>query len=329
MTLLRLTPTALSRCRFAISPLAETLSSLITLQRAAPEPWLRAWHDRHHADYRAWLAGDPVAAGLMSLVAVTKWLPDLVAVPPAGGTETRLADELAEVAAFSATETRSTIALAIAASWQPQDTAWLATTDLAGKIAAVLAKGWRRYVAPDWPRRRALLERDIMHRAGLLAAYGWKEAVRTMTPRSEWVGDDAIRFSDQDYPDRWITDEGLVFVPKTGPIGSWTCERPPLYALVYPVRGPAAPVTAPAGDPLATLLGPGRARVARELRLAATSTQLGYALDVSLGTVSTHLAVLREAGLVSGARVGRAVVYRLTDRGTDLLALLDPAGGER
>jgi len=327
MTLLRLTPTALSRCRFALSPLAETLGSLITLHRPAPDPWLRSWHARHQPAYRAWLAADPVAAGLMSLVSATKWLPDLVALPPGGGVDTRLADELAGVASFSDDETRATVADAVAASWQPQDTAWVARTGLAGTIAAVLDEGWRRFVAPDWPRRRALLERDIMHRAGLLAAFGWKRAVENMTRHSTWVGDDAIRFSEQDYPDRWITDEGLVFVPKTAADGSWTCERPPRYALVYPAWGPAAPVTDPATDPLAGLLGAGRARVVRELRRPATSTQLAAALGVSLGTVSTHLAVLREAGVVAGARVGRAVVYRLTDRGTDLLTLLAPDPG--
>ncbi|GAA1855912.1 ArsR/SmtB family transcription factor [Asanoa iriomotensis] len=323
MTLLRLTPTALSRCRFALSPLAETLGALITLHRPAPEPWLRDWHERHRPGYRAWLAGDPFATGLMHLVSATKFLPDLVAVPPTGGTGTRLRDELAAVAAFSDEETRATVADAVAKAWEPQDTAWLDTTGLGPKVATALAEGWRRFVEPDWPRRRALLERDIMHRAGLLAAYGWKETVRNMTRHSVWVGDDAIRFSDQDYPDRWITDEGLVFVPKTTGVGAWTCERPPLYALVYPARGPAAELTDPAGDALATLLGPGRARVLRELRRPATSTQLAYTLEVSLGTVSTHLAVLREAGVVAGARVGRAVVYRLTDRGGKLMAELD------
>ncbi|SNT52741.1 Helix-turn-helix domain-containing protein [Asanoa hainanensis] len=323
MTLLRLSPTALARCRFALSPLAETLGSLIALHRPAPEPWLKSWHTANQPGFQKWLAGDPFAAGLLALVSATKWLPDMVAVPPTGGTRTRLRDELKEVATFTDDEIRATVATAVTKSWEPQDTRWLSGADLGPRTAEVLAEGWRRHVAKDWPRRRALLERDIMHRAGLLAAYGWKEAVKNMTRHSVWVGDDAIRFSEQDYPDRWITDEGLVFVPKTAGVGSWTCERPPLYALVYPARGPAAEVAGPAGDPLGSLLGPGRARVVRELRRAATSTQLAYTLDVSLGTVSTHLAVLRDAGVVAGARVGRAVVYRLTERGTDLLSTLD------
>jgi DNA-binding transcriptional ArsR family regulator len=259
----------------------------------------------------------------MHLVAATKWLPDVVALPPAGGMHTRLADELAVVAAHSDEEVRLTVAPAVAASWKPQDTGWLAVDGLGSRVAAVIEQGWGRFVAPDWSRRRAVIERDIAHRAGLLAAYGWKYAVENMTRMSTWVGEDAILFSHQDWPDRWITDDGLIFVPHTAGGGQWTCERPPQYALVYPARGSAAQAATGESDALSALLGAGRARVIRELARSATSTQLAHTLDISLGTVSTHLAVLREAGIVVVARVGRSVVYRLTDRGDRLVALLE------
>jgi DNA-binding transcriptional ArsR family regulator len=322
MTLLRLSPTALARCRFALSPLAETLGVLITLQRPNPDPWLAEWHSRNQADYQAWLARDPLAAGLLRLVAATKYMPDVVVVPPTGGMHTQLAEELAEVAAFTDEQVRSAVAESVAASWLPQDTAWLAADGLGPRVAAVLQQGWERFVAPDWSRRRAVLERDIMHRAGLLAAYGWKQAVQSMRGRSVWVGENAIRFSNQDWPDRWIGDEGLIFVPRTTTGGWWTCERPPRYALVYCARGTAAEYASPAAGALGALFGPGRARVLRELVLPATSTHLAQALEVSLGTVSSHLAVLREAGVVARARAGRHVVYRLTARGEQLIALL-------
>lgn len=323
MTLLRLSPTALSRCRFAVSPLAETLGVLITLHRPGTDPWHQPWHADNQAGYRAWLARDPVAAGLLGLVAATKYFPDLVAVPPKEGMRTRLADELAEVAAHSDQQVRATVVESVAASWAPQNTAWTAQDGLADRVAAVLAEGWERFVAPDWAHRRAVLERDIMYRAGLLAAYGWKHAVETMKNRSVWGGENAIRFSNQDLPDRYIDTEGLIFVPRTTTGGWWTCERPPRYALVYPARGIAAPAAASRADALATLLGHGRARVARQLARPATSTQLAHTLGLSLGTVSAHLAVLREAGVVTRTRAGRSVVYRLTERGVRLVALLD------
>jgi ATP/maltotriose-dependent transcriptional regulator MalT len=49
---------------------------------------------------------------------------------------------------------------------------------------------WKTHVSPDWPRRRALLERDVTYRAGLLAAYGWPRALQHMNRRSAWVGTD-------------------------------------------------------------------------------------------------------------------------------------------
>lgn len=323
MTLLRLDPAALSRCRFALSPLAETLGSLIALHRPQPHPWLAGWHTAHRPAYLAWLAGDGLAAGLMSLVAATKWLPDTVTPPPGGGMDTRLDDELAEVAAPSDSSVRATMADAVKHSWRPPDMAWLGTSGLAPRIAAVLEEGWERFVAPDWPRRHAILQRDVMHRAGALAAYGWRQAVAGMTRQSEWVGHDAIRFSDQDHPDRLITGDGLVFVPYTAGGGWWTCEHAPRYALVYPARGPATTAGPADPDPLSALLGAGRARVLRELERPASSTQLARSLDVSLGTVSAHLAVLRSSGAVVGGRVGRSVVYRRTDRGDALTTLLD------
>jgi DNA-binding transcriptional ArsR family regulator len=321
MTLLRLSPAGLSRSRFALSPLAETLGVLIALQRSKSEPW-RGPSEALPA-YRAWTAGDPVAAGLLTLVATTKWFPDFVGIPPTGGMDTPLDGELAEVAAFSDDDVRRTVRDSVAASATRRDPDWLPSTDLAPRLAEVLDEGWRRFVRPTWNRRRAVLEREIAYRAGLVATRGWHHAVTGMTRRSTWVGPDAIRFSDQHWTDVLIGDHGLLFVPYTARQGSWTCEQPPRFALVYPARGVAAHTSPPNADALSFLLGPGRARVVAELVRPATSTQLAVALDLSLGTVSGHLAVLRDAGVVVGARVGRGVLYRLTDRGEALIALLD------
>lgn len=322
MTLLRLSPTGLSRSRFALSPLAETLGTLIALQRSASEPWRAAPSEALPA-YRAWTARDPVAAGLLALVATTKWFPDFVGIPPTDGMDTRLDRELAEVAAFSDDAVRRTVRDSVAASETRRDPDWLPSTGLAPRLAEVFDEGWRRFVEPTWGRRRAVLEREIAHRADTVATRGWQHAVTGMTRRSTWVGPDAIRFSDQHWTDLDIGDQGLLFVPYTSCQGSWTCERPPRFALVYPARGVAAHTPLPPANALALLLGPGRARVVAELARPATSTQLAVALDLSLGTVSGHLAVLRDAGVVAGARAGRGVLYRLTDRGAALIALLD------
>jgi DNA-binding transcriptional ArsR family regulator len=336
MTLLRFSPVALSRSRFAISPLAETVGCLVALQRGRSEPWIAPWVSRHSASFRNWLARDEVAAGLVPMLGI-KWLPDYVAIPPLDGVRTRLSDELAHVAAFAdedivamTTDSRAPSLgrpaagrLGPAGGWLGSAGGWLGQRGLGQRVAAMIEEGWARFVEPDWPQRRAVLERDIMYRAGQLAAYGWQHAISDMARKFEWVGEDAILFSNQDYPDRWISGDGLIFVPYTCGGGTWTCERPPYYALVYPAWGVASRQRASGTDPASRLLGPGRARVLRELALPATSTQLATALGLSLGTVSAHLAILRESGVVAGTRSGRTVLYQLTSRGQALLALLD------
>ena len=39
-------------------------------------------------------------------------------------------------------------------------------------IAGTLQAAWEQLLAPDWSRLRAILERDVVHRAGLLATDG-------------------------------------------------------------------------------------------------------------------------------------------------------------
>ncbi|OBJ94016.1 helix-turn-helix transcriptional regulator [Mycobacterium sp. 1245852.3] len=325
MTLLKLSPNALAHCRFAISPLAETVGVLITLQRRCTDPSLARWHAEHQPAYRRWLGASPIAAALLALIATTKKFPDMIALPPEHGINTRFSDELAAMTTFSDDNIRAAVRAAAAASWKTHSLDWLNQQNLATRAATVLDEGWQQFVSPDWARRRAVLERDIMYRAGLLAAYGWKHTVESMKQRSVWIGDNTIRFSSQHWPDRTI-DEGLIFVPRTTTGGWWTCEQAPRYALVYCAHGPhAEPTTADARgtDALSALLGPGRSRIARQLKTPATSTQLAHTLGQSLGTVSNHLAVLRDAGTIVGTRVGRNVTYRLTERGHQLLRLLD------
>lgn len=321
VTLLRLGPDTLRASRFALSPLAETLGRLITLRREVDG-------GRPSADgaaLAAWLRADPFAAGLLRLVSATKYLPDLVAIPPTSMT-TRIDDELATMRAMPDALARTTIARSRRFAWLANRTEWTDVDGLADRAADVFARGWRQFVEPDWPRRRAIMERDIRHRAGVLAASGWRHAIDGMAAGLCWVGHDAIRFSTQTHADRVVGDEGLIFVPYTGARGKWTCETPSRLALVYPARGTLAPQPLEPGG-VAQLIGQGRARILHELRTPASPTQLALLLGVSLGTVSGHLAALRNAGVVVGRRSGRAVYYERTERGEALaLTLTNPDG---
>lgn len=323
MTLLRLSSLALSRSRFALSPLAETLGTMNVLGKPCPGPWLASWHARHHGAFLAALDTDPFAKGLAGLFGSTKWLPKFVAIPPSGGMRTSLTGELEKVARVPDEEVRAGLEKSVAHSWQHHDLSWLSGQGWAARTADLLRRVWESHVSPDWPRRRALLERDVAYRAGLLAAYGWPRALQHMSRHSTWVGADAIRFGNpaRTGPDRIIGDEGMLFVPVSMSSGTWLCEGPPgQYAQVYPARGYATEIPRPGpGRALARLIGSGRATILHELAHPATSSELAAQLNQSLGTIGGHLAVLRDADLVAGTRVGRRVVYRRTETG-DLLA---------
>jgi DNA-binding transcriptional ArsR family regulator len=98
----------------------------------------------------------------------------------------------------------------------------------------------------------------------------------------------------------------------------------------YARPGPSGP----AGDPrialLRQLVDPIRLRVIDRLGHAgpASVTRLAEELGVPLPQLSNHLRRLREAGLVTGRRDGRHVIYELADPGLELLTpLLDSITG--
>lgn len=317
VTLLRFSPDALHASRFAVSPLAEVLAELAHLRKALDA---RATGPRVE-EFGRWLGSDAFANGLVRLVTATKFLPDFVAVPPAGGLNNRLRDELAEMSAVEDGAARATLAEAQRYAWGSDGLDWADVAGITGRAAEVFARCWARFVEPDWPRRRAVMERDIRHRAGVIAVSGWRHVLDGMAPGVQWVGHDAIQFSTQTYTDRHIGSDGLVFVPHTGMSGQWTCESPTRIAFVYPAKGALADHPAGRGG-VARLLGRGRSRIVAEVRTPATPSQLAAVLGVSLGTVSAHLAALRDAGVVTTRRSGRAVYYELTSAGEELAQLV-------
>lgn len=235
---------------------------------------------------------------------------------------TEFAEELPGVRRFSDEQVRAELHRAREASWGRRELDWADTNNLAGRIADLLGEVWAGCVAPEWPRRRAVLQRDVMYRAGMLAAHGWTAAVAGMSKHSEWLAGNAVRYTSQQGPDRHASSAGLQFVPVSMAAGTWLAEQPGVdYALIYPARGVATPSPRPGDRAVDRLLGPGRASVLRQLERPATSSALALELGVSLGTVGGHLAVLREAGLVEGSRVGHQVIYRRTERAE---ALLEP-----
>ncbi|MFF0298246.1 ArsR/SmtB family transcription factor [Kitasatospora sp. NPDC004614] len=321
MVMLRLDSLALSRSRFALSPFAETLAAIVQLARPAADSWHPEWHARHRVEFHARLRADPYARGLVGLISATKWLPEHLVVPPGGGMETTLESELAEAARVPDEAVRESLRLSLAHSWESdRHLDWLAGRQHGARVAELFRAVWDTHLAAEWPARRAVLQRDVTHRAGLLAAHGWPRALHLMSRRTAWVGADAIRFSDRPGPDQVVGPDGMLFVPVSSRSSSWLCHAPGRpHALVYPARGTGVPGPPAAGDQaLARLVGAGRAAILRHLDIPATTSELATLMGQSVGTVGGHLAVLRDTALVDRTRLGRRVLYHRTPLGDHL-----------
>ncbi|TWP36984.1 ArsR/SmtB family transcription factor [Leekyejoonella antrihumi] len=162
-------------------------------------------------------------------------------------------------------------------------------------------------------------------------AVGREEVVRrapspTCTPIFRWR-DGCIEVAHRpQQPDGDLAGRGLLFIPSVF-IGSGLAlglEPPWPPALDYPARGVAALWSTsppPTTRALAELLGRTPALVLMAVEEPASTTQLAATHGLALGSVGHHLAALRRAGLISGSRVGRSVLYRRTPVGDALVAI--------
>jgi DNA-binding transcriptional ArsR family regulator len=312
MAVLELTADDLAATRFALSPMAELTGALHVLGGRYLPPGLGRWTAQARPRYLALRQGDPFFAALVDLLCVTSWLPDFICRPPSA-MDTTFAAELAAVRAVPAGEARAD--LLISTQGRPLAPE-LDRDEIPAAAARALSAAWNELLAPEWPRLRGILERDVIHRAGLLATYGWRRAFGSLTTDLHWE-DGRIEIRTLTGPSHRIQGARLTLVPN-GFGGGWLSLDPPrAYAYHYPARGtalrePASP------DGVERLIGRPRARLLRALDAPATTSQLSRQLAMSLGGTSTHLAVLQQAGLVAKARSGRAVLYRRTLLGDTL-----------
>jgi hypothetical protein len=191
------------------------------------------------------------------------------------------------------------------------------------RLADLFRAYWERALAPHWPRIRALLEGDILHRARRLADGGAQALFADIHPEVSFA-EGTLRI---DMPYDVSADpggRGMVFVPSafTWPRPAASVEPPYAPFLVYPARGIGGlwePERSSPPEALAALLGARRASILGALHAPRATTELARALELSPGSVSQHLSVLRDAGLVDGHRVGRQVLYVRSEKGEGLL----------
>jgi DNA-binding transcriptional ArsR family regulator len=316
----------LARSRFVVSPLTETVAAMTVLSAPGPPgtPWIRSFRALHREAYLGMLAED----GLRAAVAEHMWRPrrgrapgwiaDFVTLPPLGHGAT-FADELSQLASWDDERIRAEMhQFAIG----PVPAA-LGRPGLRDAVTDILRWVWTATLVSDWPRRRRVLEADIVTRSSRLASHGWAGVFDSLLPYSSWLGDGRLQINGHQLPDHDLSQaRELDFVPVHG-YTSWDIrELPHRYALVYPVSGALAETgSARAGaDGLSRLIGPNRARVLRLLDEPRSTTQLAALTGLPLGAVGNHLRVLLEAGAVLRRRAAREVLYWRTSLGDALAA---------
>jgi DNA-binding transcriptional ArsR family regulator len=181
---------------------------------------------------------------------------------------------------------------------------------------------WQQVLAPHWDRIRTALEGDVLCRAQQSASGGIQALLSDL--------DGSVRYANSRLTVERarsgcveLDGRGLLLVPSVfvWPAVAIIDRAPGPLTLVYPARGSGL-VWEPLGPPsesLAALIGPRRACILATLESPCSTTDLARRLEVGPGSVSQHLTVLREAGLIERHRVGRIVFYRRTAAGNLLV----------
>lgn len=307
-------------CRFAVSPLWETQDAVRTLRRPDRQgyhvPWLRR--------IRTAAAGLDLAP-LWLLMPRRGHSPDWLGAPPIGPAAT-FEEEIAAVRAADPEAAREDTARSLActpgALTSEQGRAWLADpVRMVRELADALEVAWRVLVEPEWPRLRALLEADVAFHSRRLAEAGLGTLLTELDTRLSWDGR-TLTLPGGVY-ERRLGGRGLVLMPS---VFCWpdviTGFDPPWQpTLVYPARGVGG-LWAEPGDrtpeALVRLLGRNRAAVLAALDDPASTTALAHRLDLAPSSVSSHLTVLRESGLLTARRYGHQVLYERTPLGMAL-----------
>ncbi len=313
----------LARSRFVISPLIETTAALLLLNAPTNPgiPWQRAFRAAHLEAYAEMMAADPRRAALAGCLtrprrgASPAWIADFISLPPLGPGSS-FEEEVGQVLAWDDARVRREIRAVRGDVPAP-----LQGSGLAEVVADVLTWVWTATVSSDWPRRRRVLEADVVSRTQRLATKGWTSVLETLGTQRRWLGDGRLQVNSYDLPARDLSDaRELSFVPVHGHSTYVVWDPPERYAIVYPVTGAQAAVDNASPLGLARLVGPNRARVLTLLDEPHSTTQLAAMTGLPLGAVGNHLRVLLESGAVLRRRSGREVLYWRTSLGDALVA---------
>lgn len=193
------------------------------------------------------------------------------------------------------------------------------------RLVGALRWYWETAVEPFWARLRAMLLADLDYRLALLAEHGIRQVFDTLHPSVRRTREGLEITANCDGTLHASPGNGLILVPSAfvWPRTLVLDVDPFVPTLTYAPRGVGRlwENTREVKDsPVANLLGHTRAQILAQLDLPMTTTQLARALALAAGTVNGHLKVMEASGLTDTIRAGREVFYRRAELGEGLLA---------
>lgn len=328
MLTIRFGPSDLASVRFSVSPLIELWQSV----RALQSPFAPALHSSWLVDARTRVR-DLDCATLCALQPPRGHSLDFVHPPP-DGLAGELELELAQMVATPSDQIRQEIFQCYGDAGVPTALrGFIESPDGAVReLGDLLRTYWRRVLAPHWERIRTALEGDVLYRAHQTAEGGIRALFCDI--------DHSVRYDDSrlSVDTTWsasleLHGRGLLLVPSVfvWPNVAVLDAGPWQPTLIYPARGSGLvwEPLAPPPEALAALIGSRRAAILAMLDVPRSTTALARRLEVGPGSVSQHLAVLLDAGLIERHRIGRIVLYRRSPAGNVLVDSRGNGDGQR
>lgn len=225
-------------CYIAAVELRQALRQL-SGRGGTPDTTLLQWHIRTHDCYRR-LARE-TDLDVLNALAAPGWGADFIAPVPTG-VSTTIEELLAEVRATPLDVAHREVAEVLECQpAAPRVEAILTGDGVTEYFADVLRAAWHALLESKRPALRAILDRDVVYRAGQLISKGWAAALNGLYPRIGWQQGHI----ELDSGDDWHVDprsRGLLFIPSVfiWPGFAMTFDSPWPPALCYPARGVAA-----------------------------------------------------------------------------------------
>jgi DNA-binding transcriptional ArsR family regulator len=322
----RLDAASASRVRVAVSPLFETVAWLGLTVSGRRHP---VFGDPGPAARFA--LRDPEVAAAAMLVA--DWIshrsvPDFLTPAPAPSDDAGLVLE-AQLERVRSTAPVEAHAQLVGPRWSGRsiERSGLAGDRLPAVAASGLSKFWRQCLAADWPELERRTTVPLVRYGELMARGGLTALANAIHPDLSWRGDSLwLGCASPELRCVRLDDQELVLVPSllTLPHLSVQLDDPAGAFVCFPAASDhrSGPSTSPRAG---RVLGRGRTEVLGALTNPSTTRTLARQIGLGESTVSHHLQILLQAGLVDRSREGRSVTYVLTSDGRHLLDALHHA----